>query len=54
MFIGGAFSLYDGRDGKFHYEQRYDNLYYEGEFDEITDEEAEKFMKKMDERWKNK
>ena len=36
-FIGGALSLY-GPDGKFHYDQRYDKLYYEGEFDEISDE----------------
>ncbi len=48
-FIGGALSLYDGRDGQFHYDPRYDKMYYEGEFDEISDEEFEKFKKKMDE-----
>lgn len=46
-FIYGALSLY-GRDGKFHYDQRYEKLYYEGEFSEISDEEFEKFKKKMD------
>ena len=46
-FIGGALSLY-GRDGKFHYSPRYDKMYYEGEFDEISDEEFEAFKKEMD------
>ena len=46
-FIGGALSLY-GPDGKFHYDSRYDKMYYEGEFDEISDEEFEKFKKYMD------
>ncbi len=48
-FIGGALSLY-GPDGKFHYDQRYDKLYYEGEFDEISDEEFEEFKAEMDAR----
>ena len=48
-FIGGAFSLYNGKDGKFRFDPRYESMYYDGEFDEITDEEAEKFMKEMDE-----
>ena len=47
-FIDAALCLY-GPDGNFHYDQRYDKLYYEGEFDEISDEEFEKFKKKMDE-----
>ncbi len=47
-FIGSSLSLY-GPDGKFHYKQRYDKLYYEGEFDEISDEEFEKFKAEMDE-----
>ena len=48
-FIGGALSLY-GPDGEFHYQQRYDKMYYEGEFDEISDEEFEEFKEKMDEK----
>ena len=47
-FIGGALSLY-GTDGEFHYKPRYEKMYYEGEFDEISDEEFEKFKKEMDE-----
>ena len=46
-FIGGALSLY-GRDGEFHYNPRYEKMYYEGEFDDISDEEFEKFKKEMD------
>ncbi len=46
-FIGGALSLY-GPDGKFHYDPRYEKMYYEGEFDEISDEEFERFKRKMD------
>ena len=46
-FIGGALSLY-GRDGKFHYDPSYEKMYYEGEFDEISDEEFEKYKKEMD------
>lgn len=46
-FIGGALSLY-GRDGEFHYNPRYEKMYYEGEFDNISDEEFEKFKKEMD------
>lgn len=46
-FIGGAMSLY-GRDGEFHYKPEYDKWYYEGDFDEISDEEFEKFKKEMD------
>ena len=46
-FIGGALSLY-GRDGKFHYDPRYEKLYYEGEFDDISEEEFEAFKKEMD------
>lgn len=52
-FIGGAMSLY-GRDGQFHYDQKYDKMYYEGEFDEISDEEFEKFKQEMDEIGKRK
>lgn len=46
-FIGGAMSLY-GRDGKFHYKPEYDKWYYEGDFDEISDEEFEEFRAQMD------
>ena len=46
-FIGGALGLY-GRDGEFHYKQDYDKWFYEGDFDEITDEEFEKFKQEMD------
>ena len=46
-FIDGALSLY-GRDGKFHYDPRHEKMYYEGEFDDIPDEEFEKFKKRMD------
>ena len=52
-FIGGALSLY-GRDGKFHYRPEYEKWYYEGDFDEISDEEFEKFKKEMDGMWKNR
>ena len=48
-FIGGALSLY-GPDRQFHYDPRYGKLYYEGEFDEISEEEFEKFKEKMDAR----
>lgn len=51
-FIGGALSLY-GRDGKFHYDPRYEKMYYEGEFDEISDEEFEKYKKEMDAQREN-
>ncbi len=51
-FIGGALSLY-GPDGEFHYRQRNDDLYYEGAFGEISDEEFEQFKKEMDELGKN-
>ena len=46
-FIDYVLCLY-GRDGKFHYDQRYDKMYYEGEFDEITEEEFLKFKEEMD------
>lgn len=46
-FFGGTLGLY-GPDGKFHSSTRYDDLYYEGEFDEISDEEFEKFKEEMD------
>ena len=46
-FIGGAMSLY-GPDGEFHYRPEYDKWYYEGDFDEITDEQFAEFKKKMD------
>lgn len=48
-FIDCALCLY-GRDGKFHYDQRYDKMYYEGDFDEISKEEFEKFKEKRDSR----
>ena len=46
-FIDCVLCLY-GRDGKFHFDFRYQDMYNEGEFDEITDEEFEKFKAKMD------
>ena len=46
-FIGGAMSLY-GRDGEFHYRPEYDKRFYEGDFDEISEEEFEQFKKEMD------
>lgn len=48
-FVGGTLALY-GPDGEFHYAYRYEKMYYEGEFDEISDEEFEQFKKEMDER----
>ncbi len=48
-FIGGALGLY-GPDGEFHYKPEYEKWFYEGDFDEISDEEFEKFKKKMDMR----
>lgn len=47
-FFGGTLGIYDWRDGKFHYDPRYEKMYYEGEFDDISDEEFEKFKAKMD------
>ena len=47
-FFGGTLGLY-GPDGQFHGSPRYDKLYYEGEFDEITDEQFEEFKAEMDE-----
>lgn len=47
-FFGGTLGLY-GRDGQFHYDPRYEKMYYEGEFDEITDEQFEEFKAEMDE-----
>jgi len=46
-FIGGALGLY-GRDGEFHYNPRYEKMYYEGEFDDISNEEFEEFKKELD------
>ena len=46
-FFGGTIGLY-GPHGKFHSSPRYDELYYEGEFDEISDEEFKKFKEEMD------
>ena len=50
-FFGGTFGVYDGRDGEFHYDPRHEKMYYEGEYDEISDEEFEEFKKEMDEYW---
>ena len=47
-FFGGTIGLY-GPDGQFHYDPRYEKYFYEGEFDEISDEEFEKFKAEMDE-----
>lgn len=50
-YIGGTIYPY-GPDGQFHYDPRHQKLYYEGEYDEISDEEFEEFKKRMDERGK--
>ena len=50
-FFGGTLGLY-GPDGQFHSNPRYEKLYYEGEFDEISDEEFEKFKAEMDAKGK--
>jgi len=50
-FIYGALMLY-GRDGKFHYDSQQQKMYYEGEFDDISDEEFEEFKRKMDAKGK--
>lgn len=50
-FFGGTLGLY-GPDGQFHSSPRYDELYYDGEFDEITDEQFEEFKKRMDAKGK--
>lgn len=46
-FFGGTLGLY-GRDGQFHYDAGQEKAYYEGEYDEISDEEFEKFKAEMD------
>ena len=46
-FIDCVLCLY-GPDGKFHFKLRYQDLYNEGEFDVISEEEFEEFKKKMD------
>ena len=46
-FIDCVLCLY-GSDGKFHFKLRYQDLYNEGEFDVISEEEFEEFKKKMD------
>ena len=46
-FFNGTLGIY-GRDGKFHYDPRHEKMYYEGEYDDISVEEFEKFKKKMD------
>ncbi len=53
-FIGNALCLYGGMDGKFHFEPRYQDLYYDGEFDEISDEEFAAFKAKVDAKWRGK
>ena len=53
-FFGGTLGLYDGRDGKFHYDPRYEKMYYEGEFDDITDEQFAEYKAYMDEKYGGK
>lgn len=48
-FIDCVLCLY-GPDGKFHFKLRYQDLYNEGEFDVISEEEFEEFKKKMDKK----
>ena len=49
-FIDCVLCLY-GPDGKFHFSPRYQDLYNEGEFDEISDEEFEKYKENMDAKY---
>ena len=51
--FGGTLGLY-GHDGEFHYKPRYEKMYYEGEFDDISDEEFENFKAKMDAKRKKR
>ena len=53
-FFGGTLGIYDWRDGKFHYDPRHEKMYFEGEYDEISDEEFEKFKKKMEAKYGKK
>ncbi len=47
-FFGGTLGIYDWRDGQFHYDPRHEKMYYEGEYDDISDEEFEEFKARMD------
>ena len=47
-FFGGTLGIYDWRDGKFHYDPRHEKMYYEGEYDDISDEQFEAFKAHMD------
>ena len=46
-FIDCVLCLY-GPDGKFHFDMRYQDMYNDGEFSEISDEEFEEFKAEMD------
>ncbi len=52
-FIDCVLCLY-GPDGKFHFDFRYQDMYNDGEFDEISDEEFAAFKAEMDEKGKDK
>lgn len=48
---GGTFLVYAFRDDKFEYDPRHQKMYYEGEYDDISVEEFERFKKEMDARY---
>ena len=52
--VGGTIVVYDPTDGKLHYDSRHQKMYDEGDYDEISDEEFEKFKAKMDAKWSEK
>ena len=49
-FFAGTLGIHSWRDGEFHYDPRHEKMYYEGEYDDITDEEFEEFKARMDSR----
>ena len=51
--VGGTLVIYDWRDGEFHYDPRHEKMYYEGEYDDISDEEFEEFKERMDAKRNN-
>lgn len=54
MLSGGTLYVYSWRDGKFHYDPRHQKMYDEGDYDEISDEEFEKFKKEMEMKGREK
>ena len=51
-FFDGTLGVYDPRDGEFHYDPRHEKMYYEGEYDEISDADFAKFKAEIDKAWK--